>query len=45
VLDEGAEKAISGADVRAALRENSDWEALVPPRVAVVLNSLERSLV
>jgi nicotinamide mononucleotide adenylyltransferase len=45
VLDAGAEKAISGADVRAALRENSDWEALVPPRVAVVLNGLERSLV
>jgi hypothetical protein len=45
VLDEGAEKAISGADVRAALREKSDWEALVPPGVAVVLNGLERSLV
>ncbi len=45
VLDEGAEKAISGVDVRAALRENGDWEALVPPGVAVVLNGLERSLV
>ena len=45
VLDEGAEKAVSGADVRAALRENGDWEALVPPRVAVVLSGLERSLV
>ena len=45
VLDEGAEKAISGADVRAALRENGDWEALVPPGVAVVLSGLERSLV
>ena len=26
VLDEGAEKEISGADVRAALREGGDWE-------------------
>ena len=34
VLDEGAEKAISGADVRAAMREDGDWEALVPPGVA-----------
>jgi nicotinamide-nucleotide adenylyltransferase len=45
VLDEGSQKEVSGADVRAALRENGDWKALVPPRVAVVLNSLERSLV
>jgi nicotinamide-nucleotide adenylyltransferase len=37
VLDEGAEKEISGADVRAALREDGDWERLVPPGVAAVL--------
>ena len=30
VLDEGAEKGISGADVREALRDGGDWEALVP---------------
>jgi cytidyltransferase-like protein len=37
VLDEGAEKEISGADVRAALRGGGDWEALVPPGVARVV--------
>ena len=37
VLDEGAEKQISGADVRAALRDGGDWRALVPPGVARVL--------
>ena len=42
VLDEGAEKGVSGADVRAALRDGGDWEALVPPGVARVLRSLER---
>jgi cytidyltransferase-like protein len=42
VLDEGAEKAVSGADVRAALREGGDWESLVPPGVAEVLRSLQR---
>ena len=42
VLDEGAEKEISGADVRAALREGGDWERLVPPGVAAVLKRLER---
>ncbi len=42
VLDEGAEKAISGADVRAALRGGGDWRALVPPGVARVLESLDR---
>ena len=30
VLDEGAEKQLSGADVRAAMREGGDWEPLVP---------------
>jgi nicotinamide-nucleotide adenylyltransferase len=43
VLDEGAEKEISGADVRAAIREGGDWERLVPPGVARVLRSLERA--
>jgi hypothetical protein len=42
VLDEGAEKEISGADVREALRSGGDWEALVPPGVAAVLKGLER---
>jgi nicotinamide-nucleotide adenylyltransferase len=42
VLDEGAEKEISGRDVREALRTGEDWESLVPPGVARVLRSLER---
>jgi cytidyltransferase-like protein len=42
VLDEGTEKEISGADVRAAIRSGGDWEALVPPAVARVIRSLER---
>jgi cytidyltransferase-like protein len=42
VLDEGAEKELSGADVRAAIREGDDWEALVPAGVARVIRSLER---
>jgi nicotinamide-nucleotide adenylyltransferase len=41
VLDEGAEKEISGAEVRAALREDGDWERLVPPGVAAVLARLK----
>jgi nicotinamide-nucleotide adenylyltransferase len=41
VLDEGAEKEVSGADVRAALRDGGDWEGLVPPGVAEVLKRLE----
>ena len=45
VLDEGAEKTVSGAEVRAALREGGDWERLVPPRVAGVLRRLERTAV
>ena len=40
VLDEGADKEISGADVRAGLREGGEWEALVPPGVARVIRSL-----
>jgi cytidyltransferase-like protein len=42
VLDEGAEKELSGADVRAAMREGGRWESLVPPGVARVIRSLER---
>jgi cytidyltransferase-like protein len=42
VLDQGAEKEISGADVRAALREGSDWESFVSPGVARVIRELER---
>ncbi len=45
ILDEGAEKEISGADVRAAIRDGGDWEQLVPPSVARVLRSLERASV
>src|SRR5436305_8283482 len=42
ILDEGAEKEISGADVRAAMRSGEEWEALVPPGVARIIRSLER---
>ena len=42
ILDEGAEKKLSGADVRDALRSGADWEALVPPGVARVLRKLDR---
>jgi hypothetical protein len=45
VLDEGAEKEISGADVREALRAGSDWEHLVPPGVAALLKRFERAVV
>ena len=41
ILDEGAEKEISGREVRAALREGGDWESLVPPGVARVIKSLQ----
>jgi len=42
VLDEGAEKELSGAQVREALRSDRDWEELVPPGVARVLRELDR---
>jgi nicotinamide-nucleotide adenylyltransferase len=42
VLDEGAQKELSGTDVRRAFREGADWEPLVPPGVARVLRELER---
>lgn len=40
ILDEGADKEISGAEVRAAMREGRDWEELVPRGVARVIKSL-----
>jgi cytidyltransferase-like protein len=43
VLDEGVEKGVSGADVRDAMRAGADWESLVPPAVAWVIRSLERT--
>ena len=45
ILDEGAEKEISGRDVRDAIRSGGDWEALVPSPVARVIRSLERAAV
>ena len=42
ILDEGAEKQISGSDVRATIRAGRDWTSLVPPGVARVIRSLER---
>ena len=42
VLDEGVEKQLSGADVRAAMRAGDDWESLVPPGVARVIRSLDK---
>jgi nicotinamide-nucleotide adenylyltransferase len=44
ILDEGAEKSVSGADVREAMRAGGDWEALVPAGVARVIRSLDRVL-
>jgi cytidyltransferase-like protein len=43
VLDEGAEKEISGAEVREALRAGDNWEHLVPPAVAALLRQFERA--
>ena len=43
ILDEGVEKEVSGADVRAAIRDGGDWESLVPPGVARVIHGLARS--
>jgi len=37
ILDEGAEKELSGADVRAAIRNGGDWQSLVPPGVTRVI--------
>jgi nicotinamide-nucleotide adenylyltransferase len=43
VLDEGVEKAIAGADVRALMRAGGEWEQFVPSGVARVIHSLERA--
>jgi nicotinamide-nucleotide adenylyltransferase len=43
ILDEGVKKAISGADVRAAMCEGREWDALVPARVARVIEQLDRT--
>ena len=43
VLNEGAEKEVAGAEVRALLRDGGDWEQLVPAGVARVIRSLERT--
>lgn len=40
VLDEGGEKQLSATEVRKAMREGGDWEALVPNGVARVLREL-----
>jgi len=40
ILDEGAEKELSGIEVRDALRVGGDWERLVPAGVARVLREL-----
>ena len=40
VLDEGAEKEISGSEVREALRAGAAWEHFVSPGVADVIRSL-----
>jgi nicotinamide-nucleotide adenylyltransferase len=45
VLDEGAEKQLSGVQVRDALRSGGDWESLVPEGVARVIRVLERATV
>ena len=44
ILDEGSEKEISGADVREALREGRDWQSLIPPGVARIIQELYHSL-
>ncbi len=42
VLDEGAAKEVSGAEVRSAMQADGNWRALVPPGVALILTRLER---
>lgn len=44
ILDEGTAKEISGADVREAMRADSEWESLVPRGVAHVIRSLQHSV-
>jgi nicotinamide-nucleotide adenylyltransferase len=45
VLDEGVEKGVSGIEVREAIRAGGDWESLVPPGVAGVIRSLQKTTV
>jgi nicotinamide-nucleotide adenylyltransferase len=40
ILDDGADKEVSGSEVRSALRAGDEWEHLVPPGVAEVIRSL-----
>lgn len=42
ILDQGAVKELSGADVRAAMRSGAEWKSLVPQGVARVLLRLDR---
>ena len=44
ILDEGTEKQLSGADVRAVLRSGGNWEALVPAGVAAIVRESYDSL-
>ena len=43
ILDEGAEKDVSGTTVREALRTGGDWEPLVPAGVARVIRGIDRA--
>jgi nicotinamide-nucleotide adenylyltransferase len=43
VLDEGVEKRVAGAEVRALMRSGGNWERFVPPGVVQVIRSLERT--
>jgi cytidyltransferase-like protein len=45
ILDEGAEKEVSGREVREAIRSGGDWEALVPPAVVRAIHSFEHATV
>jgi nicotinamide-nucleotide adenylyltransferase len=42
ILDEGSEKELSGAHVRAAMRAGDEWASLVPPGVVRVLRTREQ---
>jgi nicotinamide-nucleotide adenylyltransferase len=45
ILDSGADKEVSGIDVREAMRSGGAWEPLVPAGVARIIRSLERETV
>lgn len=42
ILDQGAEKQLSGVEVRAALENGGEWESLVPKGVASVIRNSKR---